>query len=113
MNLTQRAGVFSGLLIVPPVAATPVAAATTSRTDRSVTALTTIAEAASVPGPTTLMTTAAPTTAATPVDPPAPGLVSGVPAVDGYSIAEVPADDVLWTVYGFPADLTLNHALVV
>ena len=31
-----------------------------------------------------------------------------MPAIDGYSIVEVPADDVLWMVYGFPAALTLH-----
>ena len=126
MNLTHRAGLFMGLLTGSLAAAIPVASATTSQTDRSGTPLTTISEAASVLAQTVLVTTAEPTTAPvvaaepstttpppTPVDPPVPGLASGIPAVDGYSIAEVPADDVLWRVYGFPADLTLNHALVV
>ena len=63
--------------------------------------------------PTTTSTTAAAPTTATPVDPPMPGLVTGVPAIDGYSIAPVPADDVLWRVYDFPPELTLNHGLVV
>ena len=40
-------------------------------------------------------------------------MVTGVPPIDGYSIAPVPADDVLWPVYGFPTELTLNHGLVV
>ena len=62
------------------------------------------------------MTTSIPSTSpptATAADAPMPGLVTGVPAIEGYSIAPVPADDVLWRVYELPPELTLSHGLIV
>ena len=56
------------------------------------------------------------TTVAAPSVPPTdPDLASRILAVDGYTIAEMPADDVLWRPFdeSIPADLTRHHALVV
>ncbi len=63
--------------------------------------------------PTTSVAT--PTTiAAPPVPPTNPDLASRIPAVDGYTIAEIPADDVLWQLFddSIPGELTRHHALV-
>jgi hypothetical protein len=42
-----------------------------------------------------------------------PSLVSRIPSVDRYSLAHVPADDVLWQLYDVPPELTDHHAFVV
>jgi hypothetical protein len=55
------------------------------------------------------------TIAAASVPPTDPDLASQIPDVDGYSIAEMPADDVLWKLFddSLPGELTRHHALVV
>jgi hypothetical protein len=61
-------------------------------------------------------TTTLSATTSTPLAPPVDlGLASRIPAVDGYSIAEVPADDLLWADLdnSLPAELTRHHTFVV
>jgi hypothetical protein len=56
------------------------------------------------------------TTVAGPLVPPTdPDLASRIPGVEGYSIAEMPVDDVLWKLFddSLPGELTRHHALVV
>ena len=56
------------------------------------------------------------TTIAAPSVPPTdPDLANRIPAVDGYSIAEIPGDDVLWQPFddSIPGEFTRHHALVV
>jgi hypothetical protein len=52
---------------------------------------------------------------APPVPPTDPDLASRIPVIDGYSIAAVAADDVLWRLFdeSLPDGLTRHHALVV
>ena len=64
--------------------------------------------------PTTSVVTS--TTIAAPSVPPTdPDLASQIPVVDGYSIAEMPAGDVLWKLFdsSLPGEFTRHHALVV
>jgi hypothetical protein len=64
--------------------------------------------------PTTSVVTS--TTIAAPSVPPTdPDLASRIPAVDGYSIGEMPADDVLWQPFddSIPGEFTRHHARVV
>ena len=65
--------------------------------------------------PPTTMGVTSTTVAAPSVPPTDPDLASRILAVDGYTIAEMPADDVLWQLFddSIPADLTRHHALVV
>jgi hypothetical protein len=66
--------------------------------------------------PTTSVATSTTTVLpAPPVPPTDPGLASRIPAVDGYTIAEMPADDVLWRPFddSLPSEFTRHHALVV
>ena len=83
-----------GLKKMSLVAERPVASATTSDPD-----------SAGTPPPTTTSSSTGRSAAAS--------LASGVPAVPGTRSPRSQADHVLWMVYGFPADLTLNHALIL
>ena len=68
------------------------------------------------PPPTTSVLSSTTTVpSAPPVPPTNPDLASRIPAVDGYSVAEIPVDDVLWRLFddSLPGELTRHHALVV
>jgi hypothetical protein len=68
------------------------------------------------PQPTTSVLTSTTTVpAAPPVPPTDPSLASRIPPVDGYSVADMPADDLLWRLFddSLPSELTRHHALVV
>jgi hypothetical protein len=64
--------------------------------------------------PTTSVVTSTTIAAGPSVPPTDPDLASRIPAVDGYTIAEMPADDVLWPPFddSVPSELTRHHALV-
>ena len=69
----------------------------------------------STTSPSTTSVVTSTTIAAPSVPPTDPDLASRIAAVDGYSIAEVPADDLLWSTFdsSLPAEFTRHHALVV
>ena len=64
---------------------------------------------------TTSVVTSTTTAAPAPVPPTDPDLGSRIPVVDGYTIAEMRADDVLWNLFdsSLPGGFTRHHALVV
>ena len=66
--------------------------------------------------PTTSVVTSTTITPPTPLASPTdPDLASRIPPVDGYSIAEMPADNVLWRFFdsSLPGEFTRHHALVL
>jgi hypothetical protein len=65
--------------------------------------------------PTTLVTSTTTAQTVPPVPPTDPDLANRIPAVDGYTIAEMPADDLLWGTFdlSLPAEFSRHHALVV
>jgi hypothetical protein len=68
------------------------------------------------PPPTTSVLSSTTTVStAPPVPPTNPDLASRIPAVDGYSVAGIPVDDVLWRLFddSLPGELTRHHTLVV
>jgi hypothetical protein len=64
--------------------------------------------------PTTSVVTST-SISAPPVPPTDPDLAGRIPAVDGFSVTEMPADDVLWRPFddSVPGEFTRHHALVV